>query len=81
MPYEVDIQLFDKINAKESKCNIGVRSIGYVIKKEEKKWWNRLLKQEGKPPAFVKVDWDKWVDEEEENEQARADNGEMDTSV
>lgn len=47
--------------------NIGVRSVVYVIKKAEKKWWDRLIKQEGKSPAFVKVDWDKWVDEEEEN--------------
>lgn len=39
----------------------------YVIKKAEKKWWDRLIKQEGKPPVFLKVDWDKWVDEEEEN--------------
>lgn len=36
------------------------------MKKAEDKWWNRLLKQEGKPPVFLKVDWDKWVDEDEE---------------
>lgn len=51
----------------ESKYNIGVRSIVYVIKKAEQKWWSRLVKQEGKPPVFLKVDWDKWVDEDDEN--------------
>ncbi len=40
----------------ESKYNIGVRSIVYVIKKAEQKLWSRLVKQEGKPPVFVKVD-------------------------
>lgn len=54
-------------NLQESKVNIGSRNVVYVIKKSEKKWWNRLLKQEGKPPVFLKVDWDKWVDEDEEN--------------
>lgn len=51
----------------ESKYNFGIRSIVYVIKKAEQKWWSRLVKQEGKPPVFLKVDWDKWVDEDDEN--------------
>lgn len=38
------------------------------MKKAEDKWWSRLLKQSGKPPVFLKVDWDKWVDEDEEHE-------------
>ncbi|RVX06693.1 Uncharacterized protein CK203_029515 [Vitis vinifera] len=67
VPYEVDIELFDKIKVEDSKCNVGVRSIVYVIAKAEKKWWARLIKNEGKPPVFLKVDWDKWVDEEDEN--------------
>ncbi|XP_012068763.1 co-chaperone protein p23-1 isoform X1 [Jatropha curcas] len=80
VPYEVDIELFDKINVEESKYNIGVRSIAYVIKKAEKKWWNRLMKQEGKPPVFLKVDWDKWVDEDDENDGGRLDFDDMDFS-
>ena len=38
------------------------------MKKAENKWWSRLLKQEGKPPVFLKVDWDRWVDEDEEDQ-------------
>ncbi len=41
------------------------------MKKAENRWWSRLLKQEGKPPVFLKVDWDKWVDEDEEPENKR----------
>lgn len=51
----------------ESKATVGVRHIADVIKKAEKKWWSRILKQEGKPPAFLKVDWDRWADEEDED--------------
>ena len=52
----------------ESKAAIGLRNICYLVKKAEKKWWTRLLKQEGKPPVYLKVDWDKWVDEDDEKE-------------
>ncbi|KAI8002456.1 Co-chaperone protein p23-1 [Camellia lanceoleosa] len=66
--YEIDMDLFDKVDVNESKANVGLRNICYLIKKAESKWWNRLLKQEGKPPVFLKVDWDKWVDEDEEQD-------------
>ncbi|XP_059631488.1 co-chaperone protein p23-1-like [Cornus florida] len=68
VPYEIDIDLFDKVDVNESKANIGLRNICYLIKKAESKWWSRLIKQEGKPPLFLKVDWDKWVDEDEEQD-------------
>ncbi|XP_077247648.1 co-chaperone protein p23-1-like isoform X1 [Tasmannia lanceolata] len=77
--YEVDIELYDKINIEESKASIGPRNIVYVIKKTEKKSWSRLLKQEGKSPVFLKVDWDKWVDEEDE-ERGGIDLDDMDFS-
>ncbi|RZC83281.1 hypothetical protein C5167_046067 [Papaver somniferum] len=80
IPYEVDIELYDKINAEESKVNNGARNIVYVIKKTESKWWNRLLKQEGKPPVFLKVDWDKWIDEDDEKEKTDMDFNDMDFS-
>lgn len=38
------------------------------MKKAESKWWSRLLKQGGKPPVFLKVDWNKWIDEDEEGD-------------
>lgn len=73
LPYEIDINLHDKVNVNESKASVGPRTIVYLIKKEESKWWNRLLKEEGKTPSFVKCDWDKWVDEDEQDEKIGAD--------
>lgn len=52
----------------ESKASVGLRNICYLVKKAEDKWWSRLIKQQGKAPVFLKVDWDKWVDEDEEPE-------------
>ncbi|KAF8377222.1 hypothetical protein HHK36_030596 [Tetracentron sinense] len=68
IPYEIEIDLYDKVDVNESKASVGLRNICYLVKKAEEKWWSRLLKQEGKPPVFLKVDWDKWVDEDEEQE-------------
>ncbi|KAK7284654.1 hypothetical protein RJT34_19404 [Clitoria ternatea] len=65
--YELKLELFDKVNVEESKINVGVRSIFCVIQKAENGWWKRLLRAEGKPPHYVKVDWDKWVDEDEDD--------------
>jgi len=69
IPYEIDLDLYDKVDVNESKANIGLRNICYLVKKAENKWWSRLLKQQGRPPVFLKVDWDKWVDEDEEPEK------------
>ena len=52
---------------KESKISIGVRSIFCILEKAEKVWWTKLLCGDGKTPHYVKVDWDKWVDEDEDN--------------
>ncbi|KAM0952936.1 putative HSP20-like chaperone [Dioscorea sansibarensis] len=67
MLYEIDFELYDKVNVEESKAAIGLRNICYLVKKAESKWWSRLLKNQGKPPVFLKVDWDKWIDEDDEH--------------
>ncbi|XP_042431556.1 co-chaperone protein p23-1-like [Zingiber officinale] len=66
LPLELDFELFDKVDLDESKATVGLRIIWYLITKTEKKWWSPLLKQQGKPPVYFKVDWDKWIDEDDE---------------
>lgn len=43
-----------------------MRNIICSIKKEKKGWWKRLLKSEEKPAPYIKVDWNKWCDEDDE---------------
>ncbi|XP_044502670.1 uncharacterized protein OsI_027940-like isoform X6 [Mangifera indica] len=78
--YEIKLELFDKVNVEESKINIGVRSIFCILEKAEKGWWKKLLRGDGKAPHYVKVDWDKWVDEDEDNGLGDLDLGGMDFS-
>ncbi|XVF32757.1 hypothetical protein REPUB_Repub17cG0110700 [Reevesia pubescens] len=78
--YEFKLDLHDKVNVEESKINIGVRSIFCILEKAEKAWWKKLLCGDVKTPHYVKVDWDKWVDEDEENAVGDIDLGGMDFS-
>uniref|UniRef100_A0A2P2K5Z9 Co-chaperone protein p23 n=1 Tax=Rhizophora mucronata TaxID=61149 RepID=A0A2P2K5Z9_RHIMU len=78
--YELKLDLYDKVNVEASKINIGVRSIFCVLEKAETAWWKKLLCGDGKPPHYIKVDWDKWVDEDEDKGAGDFDLGGMDLS-
>ncbi|MCL7046946.1 hypothetical protein MKW94_009080, partial [Papaver nudicaule] len=78
--YELKLDLFEKVNVEESKLNVGVRSIFCVIEKAEKGWWKNLLRGSEKPPHYLKIDWDKWVDEDEADETPEVNTGDMDFS-
>ncbi|MTV28338.1 hypothetical protein FTX61_23555, partial [Nitriliruptoraceae bacterium ZYF776] len=79
--YDLKLDLFDKVNVEESKINIGERSIFCILEKAEPKWWNKLVGGDAKTPHYVKVDWDKWVDEDDDaGPAADLDMGGMDFS-
>jgi hypothetical protein len=50
----------------KSKIQITNRHILAVLEKKEPGYWDKLLKGKGKTPQYIKVDWSKWVDEDEE---------------
>jgi len=41
----------------------------FNLKKKESNYWKRLTKEEKKKYAHIQVDWTKWVDEDEEEEE------------
>ncbi|RAL39189.1 hypothetical protein DM860_002722 [Cuscuta australis] len=65
-PFSFTLQLFDCIVPKDCKTKFGLRNILCSIQKEQKSWWPRLLKSDQKPPPYIKVDWNKWCDEDDE---------------
>lgn len=75
--YELDLELFDKIEPENSHWNEAGNHITFIIRKAEPKaeYWPRLLKEKLKL-HYIKTDFDKWVDEDEQDEQA--DDGNMD---
>lgn len=49
----------------------------FVLVKKEKKYWSRLTK-ESKKTQYIQIDWDKWVDEDEEEEAGNKGLGGLD---
>ncbi|ERF68947.1 hypothetical protein EPUS_08181 [Endocarpon pusillum Z07020] len=67
--YHVDLELYGEIDVENSKTNHTAKHIEMVLRKKEMKeeYWPRLLKDNVKV-HFLKTDFDKWVDEDEQNE-------------
>ncbi|EAU92963.1 wos2 [Coprinopsis cinerea okayama7 len=66
--YGFDIDLFEEVDPEASKNNLTTRSLVAVIRKKELKeeYWPRLTKEKVRN-AFIKTDFDKWVDEDEQD--------------
>ena len=75
--YEVHIEFFKnvKASAEESKYKVTPRSVQfYVLKeKDDDEFWPRLLKDKIKEKNQVKIDWDRYVDEDEEEDEGGFD--------
>lgn len=69
----MDIELFDEIEREGSKWNQKGRNILLNIKKKDcdKEHWPRLIKNKEKN-GMIGIDWSKFVDEEEEEEDEKA---------
>ncbi|TVU45850.1 hypothetical protein EJB05_05354 [Eragrostis curvula] len=78
-PFSFSLELFDSILPEGSKTRtkIGLRNIICSLQKEKKGWWKRLLKSEEKHP-YIKVDWNKWCDEDEESEASAGSDDDFD---
>ncbi|KAI9093708.1 hypothetical protein K1719_027157 [Acacia pycnantha] len=64
--YKFCLELYGPIVAEGCKTKSGLRNILCSIQKEQKGWWKRLLKSEEKPAPYLKVDWNRWCDEDDE---------------
>lgn len=72
--YHVELELYAEIDPAESRVNHTAKNIEMKLQKKELKeeYWPRLLKAAQKL-HFLKTDFDKWVDEDEQNEAADED--------
>ncbi|KAL5708785.1 prostaglandin-E synthase [Ranunculus cassubicifolius] len=69
-PFEISLELYGTLKSEGCKARIGLRNIICSIQKEPTGWWKRLLKTEEKPAPYIKVDWNKWCDEDEESQNS-----------
>ncbi len=72
--YHLDIQFFAEIDVAESKVHHTAKNVELKLRKKEleEAYWPRLLK-DAKKVHWLKTDFDKWVDEDEQNEAAEED--------
>ncbi|KAF4970493.1 hypothetical protein FSARC_2512 [Fusarium sarcochroum] len=72
--YHVELEFWGEIDPAESKINHTGKNIEIKLHKKELKeeYWPRLLK-DSKRAHFLKTDFDKWVDEDEQNEAPEDD--------
>ena len=71
MKYACDIELFEPIVKEGSKWNTKGRSVIFSVEKKDKEaeeWWPRLTKDKVKNP-LITIDWPKWKDVDEEEEE------------
>jgi len=76
--YHVALEFYAEIDEKETKINHTSKNVQLVLRKKELKaeFWPRLLK-EAKKVHYLKTDFDKWVDEDEQEEAPEDDLGAM----
>eukprot|EP00536_Pseudo-nitzschia_multiseries_P001795 jgi/Psemu1/182098/e_gw1.23.214.1 len=70
-PYQIDIEFFKEVDSEGSTYNVLPRSVQmHILKKDkdEEEFWPRLLKDKALEKNQVKIDWDRYVDEDEEKE-------------
>ncbi|EFC47321.1 co-chaperone p23 domain-containing protein [Naegleria gruberi] len=66
--YELELELFGEINTEKSKWKVSGRSIDLNIERTESgEFWPRLTKSNIKN-RNIAVDWSKWIDEDDEEE-------------
>jgi len=77
--YEVNLEFFKAVDSEGSKYNVLPRSVQMHIMKrakdgvdegdnDEEEFWPRLLKDKALEKNQVKIDWDRYVDEDEEED-------------
>jgi len=64
--YSCDLSLSGPVKEDGNKIARTDRHVSLMVLKEQEGRWGRLV--QGKAPTFVKVDWDRWVDSDEEEE-------------
>ena len=69
--YAVSIEFLKAVDAEGSTYKVLPRSVQmHILKKdkEEDEFWPRLLKEKAEEKNQVKIDWDRYVDEDEEEQ-------------
>ncbi|KAG1449730.1 hypothetical protein G6F56_008559 [Rhizopus delemar] len=68
--YEAEIEFYGPVTVDDAKQHLTARNLTMVIYKKEEGYWPKL--QKGNKLNFLKVDFQKWRDEDDEEEEGAA---------
>jgi len=72
--YVADLSLFGEIKPDDSKWAVRDRGTEFVLVKSGDGFWKRLLKED-KKPHWLKVDFNKWKDEDDSDDEGAGPGG------
>jgi len=72
--YELTMEFLHEIAVAESKWSNKGRFLQMHIEKKEAKWWDRLLK-DTKKHGWLSIDWNRWKDEDDTDDEEKGDFG------
>jgi prostaglandin-E synthase len=72
--YKVVVDLFDKINPDNSAHAVRGRVTEFCLKKVDEKFWPRLT-QSTEKHHWLKIDFNKWVDEDDSDDERKGGGG------
>ncbi|KAI8886619.1 HSP20-like chaperone [Backusella circina FSU 941] len=73
--YEAEIEFYKEVDHEQSKQHLTDRNLTIIFYKKEEEYWPKL--QKGSKPNYLKIDFNKWKDEDDEEETGGAPNDPM----
>jgi len=72
--YHLELQFYAEIDVEESKTLHTAKDIAMILRKKDlnEEYWPRLVKEKAKA-HFLRTDFEKWVDQDEQNEAPEED--------
>lgn len=71
--YGFELEFLKPINKEESRYQV-TRSLHFMITKKEEERWSSIIKDSSKTRNWLKCDWNRWIDtDEEENPSGKFD--------
>ncbi|KAG4301067.1 hypothetical protein PCANB_002676 [Pneumocystis canis] len=72
--YHIELEFYEDVDSENFEKNHTDRNICLIIRKKElgNAFWPRLIKEVGKC-SYIRTDFDKWVDEDEQNAYGNGD--------
>lgn len=67
--HELTVEFYKSIKPDDSKHCVNAREVQFTIMKEEVEWWPRLLK-DSKKQHWLKIDFLRWKDEDDTDDEA-----------